>query len=125
MGTDQFGRDVFTRVLFGGRISLLIGTIAVLLSISLGALYGAVSGFVGGACDNVLMRFVDLVLAFPLIFFSVTALALFGSNLTALILILALTGWMDVARLVRAEVLSLKERAFILKARAAGLNKSR
>jgi peptide/nickel transport system permease protein len=124
-GTDQFGRDVFTRVLFGGRISLAIGLLAVALSISLGALYGAVSGYLGGVADTLLMRCVDVLLAFPLIFFSVTAIALFGSSLTALILILGLTGWMDVARLVRAEVLSLKERAFILKARAAGLPQSR
>ncbi len=124
-GTDQFGRDVFTRVLFGGRISLLIGMLVVILSVSLGALYGAVSGYMGGAWDTALMRLVDVLLAFPLIFFAVTVIALFGSNLPALILILALTGWMDVARLVRAEVLSLKERAFILKARAVGLNKRR
>lgn len=124
-GTDQFGRDVFSRVLHGGRISLAIGMLAVLLSITLGALYGATSGYLGGACDAVLMRLVDVLLAFPLLFLVVTAVALFGSNLLALILILGLTGWMDVARLVRAEVLSLKERAFILKAHAAGLRPSR
>lgn len=124
-GTDQFGRDVFTRVLFGGRISLAIGLAVVVLSITLGALYGAVSGYLGGVWDALLMRLVDLLLAFPLIFLTVTSIALFGSGLLALILILALSGWMDVARLVRAEVLSLKERAFILKAHAAGLRKSR
>lgn len=124
-GTDQFGRDVFTRVLFGGRISLAIGMLVVLLSMSLGTLYGAVSGYLGGAWDATLMRLVDGLLAFPPVFFAITALALFGSNLPALVLILALTGWMDVARLVRAEVLALKERAFVLKARAAGLSKRR
>lgn len=122
-GTDQFGRDVFTRVLFGGRISLAIGMLVVILSMSLGTLYGAVSGYMGGAWDAALMRLVDVLLAFPFIFFAVTAIALFGSNLPALVLILALTGWMETARVVRAEILSLKTRAFILKARAAGLNK--
>lgn len=122
-GTDQFGRDVFTRVLFGGRISLAISMLVVLLSISLGTLYGAVAGYMGGMWDAALMRIVDVLLAFPLTFFAVTALALFGTHLSALVLILALTGWMEVARLVRAEVLSLKASAFILKARAIGLNK--
>lgn len=124
-GTDQFGRDVFTRVLFGGRISFTISLLAVLLAISFGALYGAIAGYRGGMVDMLLMRCADCLLAFPLVFFSVTAIALFGSNLPALILILGLTGWMDVARLVRAEVLSLKERAFILKAHAAGLSQRR
>lgn len=124
-GTDQFGRDVFTRVLFGGRISLALSMLVVFLSMSLGTLYGAIAGYLGGTWDALLMRLVDVLLAFPLTFFAVTTIALFGANLPALVLILALTGWMDVARLVRAEVLSLKERAFILKARASGLKKRR
>ncbi|MFQ5629836.1 MAG: ABC transporter permease [bacterium] len=121
LGTDQFGRDVFTRILHGGRISLFIALSVMALAVIVGTLCGTVAGYLGGGLDSVLMRIVNLFLAFPLIFIVATCIALFGQSLFWLILILALTGWMDIARLVRAEVQALKNSAFILRARATGL----
>jgi peptide/nickel transport system permease protein len=125
LGTDQFGRDIFARLLYGGRISLLIGIAVVFCGVVFGTAYGAVSGYVGGFWDQILMRLVDILLAFPIVFLAVALTALFGAGLKWLILILIVTSWMDVARLVRSEILSLKERPFILKARAAGLSPRR
>ena len=124
-GTDQFGRDVSARVLYGGRISLYVALSVVLLSLIIGSCYGAVSGYFGGILDHILMRFVDLFLSFPIVFLAVTCMALFGSRILLLIVVLALTGWMDIARLIRAEVHSLKQRPFILKARSTGIKTSR
>ena len=125
LGTDQFGRDVFARLLYGGRISLLIGLAVVFFSVLFGTVYGAVSGYFAGFWDKLLMHLADIVLAFPLLFLAVTLMALFGAGLKWLIFILIATSWMDVARVVRSEILSLKERPFILKARAAGLSPRR
>ncbi|MDW7680608.1 MAG: ABC transporter permease [bacterium] len=124
-GTDKFGRDVFSRVLFGGRISLFIALSVVVFSIFIGCFYGAIAGYFGGILDQILMRFLDLFLSFPIIFLAITCMALFGTGIFMLIIVLTLTGWMDIARLVRAEVFSLKQQPFILKAKAAGLSNKR
>ncbi len=124
-GTDQFGRDVFARALYGGRVSLFIAVCVVTCSIFIGTLYGAFAGFFGGRLDQVAMRFLDMLLAFPLVFLAVTCMALFGSGLLTLVLVLTLVSWMDVARLVRAEIHSLKQRDFVLKARSLGLSTRR
>lgn len=121
-GTDKFARDVFCRVLYGGRVSLSIAFGVVLLSLLIGVFYGTISGYIGGCVDMVAMRILDFVSAYPVIFLIITIIALFRPGVWALVLILGLTSWMDTARLVRAEVLSLKERDFILAAKSLGLS---
>jgi peptide/nickel transport system permease protein len=121
-GTDKYGRDVFSRVLYGGRISLFIAVSVVIISMTIGVLYGSISGYFGGRTDMIMMRILDFLLAFPLIFLIITLIAVFKLTHLYLIPLLALTGWMETARLIRAEVLSLKERDFILAAKGFGYN---
>ncbi len=132
MGTDELGRDLLTRLLYGGRISLVIGVMAMALAVTLGTVVGGLAGFYGGWVDNLLMRLVDMMLAFPSLFILVIlALALRDLPIEALrgtafasvfsiVLVIAVLSWMSVARLVRASFLSIKEREFILAARCVG-----
>ena len=124
-GTDQLGRDVLSRMLYGARISITVGLVAVGLATVVGAAVGATAGYWGGWLDALLMRFVDIMLCFPSIFLILAAVAFVGPNTLNLIAIIGLTGWMGLARLVRAEVLSLKEREFILAARVMGCSPAR
>jgi len=124
-GTDKFGRDVFARVLYGGRISIFIAASVVLLSITIGVIYGGLSGYFSGRVDVLLMRILDFLYAFPLIFLIITVIAIFKAVHWYLIPLLALTGWMETARLMRAEVLSLKESAFVLAAKGLGFSNIR
>ena len=122
LGTDQYGRDIFSRVIYGSRISLSIGFLVVLISVTLGTVIGVSSGYFGGWVDNVLMRIVDVLIAFPALFLILIIIATFGNSIYLIIITLAFTGWMGVARIVRGQVLSLKEQEFILAAKSLGLS---
>ncbi|GMR13453.1 MAG: hypothetical protein BMS9Abin29_1663 [Gemmatimonadota bacterium] len=124
-GTDRLARDVLTMVLYGARISLSIGLIAVAISVTIGTILGAVSGYLGGWPDSVIMRVVDVVIAFPRLVLLIAVVALFDSSLMLIILVLGLTQWPATTRLVRGEVLSLRERDFVQAARALGYSRAR
>ena len=120
LGTDELGRDVFTRMLYSTRISLLVGFVAVGLATVIGVFVGAVSGYYGGWLDSVLMRFVDIMLCFPTIFLILAVIALLEPSIWNIMIIIGITGWMGVSRLVRAEFLTLKERDFVVASKASG-----
>jgi peptide/nickel transport system permease protein len=125
MGTDQYSQDVFSRILYGARISLTIGLVAVGISVTLGAFLGAVAGYWGGMLDKVIMRLVDMVMAIPRLVVLIAIVALFPTTIFVVIIALAFTQWPFTTRMVRGEVLALKEREFHEAAKALGFSKPR
>lgn len=125
LGTDQLGRDVLSRLMYGARVSIAIGVMAVLVSGVLGVAAGVAAGFYGGLVDELLMRLADLRLALPFVLLVISVIAVFGPSFTNLIVILGLTGWVPYAKIVRAEALSMREREFIVAARALGATNTR
>jgi peptide/nickel transport system permease protein len=125
LGTDKLGRDVLSRLIYGGRVSLSVGLATVALSLAAGLVIGSLSGYCGGWIDQSLMRLVDILMAFPGILLAIAFTAVLGPGLDHVVLALCLIGWTGYARLVRGEILSLREREFIHAARALGCRPAR
>lgn len=120
LGTDENGRDILARLLYGGRVSLIVGLIAVVIADTVGVLFGAFAGYFGKAADSILMRITDALLAIPSFFLLLVVLSLFGPSLAKLEIAIGLTSWMTIARLVRGEFLRYKEAEFVQAAKAMG-----
>ena len=124
-GTDQFGRDTFTRVLYGTRISLMIGFAATAMNLVIGVLYGGIAGYVGGRVDMVMMRIVDVIYAVPAMIYMILLMLIFGSNVYSVMLGICVNGWIGMARIVRAQVMTLKEQEFAVAAFVVGAGRTR
>ena len=125
LGTDSLGRDILTRIIYGSRVSLTVGLMAVFLSGTMGVMLGLISGYVGGLADDVIMRFADIWLAFPFIILAILFLSVLGPGLDKLIAVLAIGGWVGYARVTRGQVLAVREKEYIDAARVLGASHTR
>jgi peptide/nickel transport system permease protein len=125
LGTDELGRDTLSRLLYGGQVSLTVGLVAMMTTVLTGAVIGILAGFLGGLADTALMRFVDTMLCFPQVFLLLVVAAFVPPTLLSISLVIGLTSWMEVSRIVRAEILHLKEQDFVAAARALGASRAR
>lgn len=125
MGTDKFGRDIFVRIMYGARISLSVGFASAFICLFIGIVYGGIAGYVGGKVDMILMRIVDILYSIPTLLIVILIMLIFGSNIVSILIGLCATSWMGMARLVRAQVLTLKEQEFALAAYVLGASKMR
>lgn len=121
-GTDELGRDYFTRSLYGARISLIVGVLSMMVSIFIGTLVGAISGLLGGKVDAIIMRIIDMLMSIPLFFLLLIVNSYLRPSIANIIIIIGIFGWMSIARIVRSETLSIKERDYILCSKALGSN---
>jgi oligopeptide transport system permease protein len=122
LGTDIFGRDMLTRIMWGGRVSLMVGFIATAVALAIGVIYGAVAGFVGGRIDMVMMRLVDILYALPFMIFIILLMVVFGRNLLLLFFAIGAVEWLTMARIVRGQVMSLRKQEFVEAAHSLGLS---
>lgn len=119
-GTDQFGRDILTRVMYGGRISLTIGFVVSVLNLVIGVIYGGIAGYIGGKVDDIMMRIVDILYSIPMMIYVILLILILDAGMTSIIIGISISSWVGMARIVRGQILSLKEQEFVLAAKTLG-----
>lgn len=122
LGTDELGRDVFTRLIYGGRVSIVVGVASMTLQLVIGVIMGAIAGYFGGIAEKIIMRIIDVIMCFPFFVIAISVAAVVGPGVKNLIIIIGFLMWPNIARIVRAEILSLKENDYIMAAKAMGLS---